>query len=48
MPAHLDSDALETYPIEALKRRLQEVLEGEDYETAAKIRDELKRREAKD
>ena len=48
MPANLDSDALETYPIEALKRRLQEVLEGEDYETAAKIRDELKRREAKD
>lgn len=48
MPAHLDSDALETYPIETLKRRLQEVLEGEDYEMAAKIRDELKRREAKD
>jgi bifunctional DNase/RNase len=48
MPANLDSDALETYPIVELKRRLQEVLDGEDYETAAKIRDELKRREAKD
>lgn len=48
MPAHIDSSALETYPIEALQRRLQEVLEAEDYETAAKIRDELKRREAKD
>jgi hypothetical protein len=48
MPAHLDSDTLETYSIEALKRRLSEVLEAEDYESAAKIRDELKRREAKD
>jgi bifunctional DNase/RNase len=48
MPANLDNDALETYSIEVLKRRLSEVLEGEDYESAAKIRDELKRREAKD
>jgi bifunctional DNase/RNase len=48
MPAHLDSDALETFSIEALKRRLSEVLDAEDYESAAKIRDELKRREAKD
>jgi hypothetical protein len=48
MPAHLDSDALETYSIEVLKSRLSEVLEAEDYESAAKIRDELKRREAKD
>lgn len=47
-PAPIDSSALETYPIEALQRRLQEVLEAEDYETAAKIRDELKRREVKD
>ena len=48
MPATLDSDALETYSIEALQRRLQEVLDSEDYEMAARIRDELKRREAKD
>ena len=48
MPANLDSDALETYSMEALKLRLSEVLEAEDYESAAKIRDELKRREAKD
>ena len=48
MPANLDSDALETYSMEALKRRLTEVLEAEDYESAAKIRDELKRRETKD
>ncbi|MCW5921884.1 MAG: bifunctional nuclease family protein [Saprospiraceae bacterium] len=48
MPANLDSDALETYSIDVLKRRLSEVLEAEDYESAAKIRDELKRRETKD
>ncbi|MBP6828543.1 MAG: bifunctional nuclease family protein [Saprospiraceae bacterium] len=48
MPANLDSDALETYSMEALQRRLQEVLDSEDYEMAARIRDELKRREAKD
>lgn len=43
----IDSNALETYSAESLQRRLQEVLEAEDYETAAKIRDELKRREQK-
>ena len=43
----IDTNALETYPAEALQNRLQEVLEAEDYETAAKIRDELKRREQK-
>ncbi len=48
MPANLDNDALETFSMEALKRRLSEVLEAEDYESAAKIRDELKRRESKD
>jgi len=46
--AFVDNDALETYPADMLQRRLQEVLEAEDYETAAKIRDELKRREQKD
>ena len=45
---YVDNDALETYPADMLQRRLQEVLESEDYETAAKIRDELRRREAKD
>jgi bifunctional DNase/RNase len=44
----IESDALENYTMEALQRKLQEVLEAEDYEMAAKIRDELKRREAKD
>jgi uncharacterized protein len=44
----LHGDKLENYTMEALQRRLQEVLESEDYETAAKIRDELKRREQKD
>lgn len=43
----IDTAALETYPSDALQRRLQEVLEAEDYETAAKIRDELKNREGK-
>jgi len=48
IPANMDSDAIETHSMDALQRRLQEVLEAEDYETAAKIRDEMKRREAKD
>lgn len=43
----LDETALESWPVEALQSRLQEVLEAEDYEMAARIRDELKRREAK-
>lgn len=46
-PQVLDTSTLDTYSMEALQRRLQEVLEMEDYETAAKIRDELKRREQK-
>ncbi|MEZ4940832.1 MAG: DUF151 domain-containing protein [Saprospiraceae bacterium] len=46
-PKAIDITALETYSAEALHNRLQEVLEAEDYETAAKIRDELKRREQK-
>jgi uncharacterized protein len=45
---NLDEGTLESWPVDALQTRLQEVLEAEDYETAAKIRDELKRREAKD
>jgi uncharacterized protein len=47
-PVRADTDALETWSLDELQGRLQEVLESEDYETAAKIRDELKRREAKD
>jgi len=43
----IDTGALDTYPTDTLQRRLQEVLEAEDYETAAKIRDELKNREGK-
>ena len=38
-------EALETLPVDVLHKRLQEVLESEDYEMAAKIRDELKKRE---
>lgn len=42
------SERLEDYALDALQRRLQEVLDMEDYEMAARIRDEIKRREAKD
>lgn len=42
------NDNLETWSVEDLQNRLQEVLEAEDYESAAKIRDEIKRREVKD
>lgn len=47
-PSHLDESAMETWPLDALRGRLQEALDNEEYEMAAKIRDELKRREAKD
>jgi bifunctional DNase/RNase len=52
-PAHASANApanerLEDYALDALQRRLQEVLDMEDYEMAARIRDEIKRREAKD
>jgi protein-arginine kinase activator protein McsA len=43
----LDDSSFENWPVDTLKNRLQEVLDAEDYETAARIRDELKRREAK-
>ncbi|MFN4256811.1 MAG: bifunctional nuclease domain-containing protein [Saprospiraceae bacterium] len=39
-------ESLDQFSEELLQRKLQEVLELEDYETAAKIRDELKRRES--
>jgi bifunctional DNase/RNase len=46
--ADLDEGALESWPVDALQTRLQEALDAEEYEMAAKLRDELKRREAKD
>jgi hypothetical protein len=46
--SNLDNNALEVWPMNALQSRLQEVLESEDYEMAARIRDEMKRRQAKD
>lgn len=46
--AHLDDSTLESWPIDALRGRLQEALDSEEYEMAAKIRDEMKRREEKD
>ncbi len=42
----IGTKSLETLSADALQRKLQEVLDSEDYEMAAKIRDELKRREA--
>ena len=45
---NLDSDAIETLSMDTLQTKLQEVLEAEDYEMAAKIRDEIKRRQEKD
>jgi bifunctional DNase/RNase len=38
---------IDRLPLDALHKRLQEVLEAEEYETAARIRDEIKRRESK-
>lgn len=46
--SHLDDNAIEIWPIDALRGRLQEALDNEEYEMAAKVRDEMKRREAKD
>jgi bifunctional DNase/RNase len=45
---NLDDNAVEIWPMDALRGRLQEALDNEEYELAAKIRDEMKRREAKD
>ncbi len=46
--SQLDDNAMEIWPMDALRGRLQEALDNEEYEMAAKVRDELKRREAKD
>ncbi|MFN0213764.1 MAG: bifunctional nuclease domain-containing protein [Saprospiraceae bacterium] len=45
--SNLDENAIETWPMDALRGRLQEALDSEEYEMAAKVRDELKRRETK-
>ena len=44
MPEETKSDSIENLSVEALKKLLEDVLETEDYERAAKIRDEIKRR----
>jgi bifunctional DNase/RNase len=43
--AAMDSQPLERLSSQDLSERLQSVLDAEDYEMAAKIRDEMKRRE---
>ena len=45
MPEETKSNTIENLSIEALQKLLQDVLETEDYERAAKIRDEIKKRE---
>jgi hypothetical protein len=45
---NLDENAIEVWPMDALRGRLQDALDNEEYEMAAKIRDEMKRRETKD
>ncbi|MFN7327702.1 MAG: bifunctional nuclease domain-containing protein [Chitinophagales bacterium] len=44
-PAPAESNQLDTLSSDMLHQRLQEVIEKEDYEMAARIRDELKKRE---
>jgi uncharacterized protein len=44
---NFDDDAIENYSLSDLQQRLAEVLEAEDYEMAAKIRDEIKKRDKK-
>ena len=44
-PAPTESNQLDTLSSDMLHQRLQEVIEKEDYEMAARIRDELKKRE---
>lgn len=41
-------NSLSSYSIDALNKMLDEVLTDEDYERAAEIRDELKRRKAEE
>ena len=48
MPEEKKSDSIENLSIKALKKLLDEVLSTEDYERAAKIRDEIKERESGD
>ena len=44
-PAPAESNQLDTLSADLLHQRLQEVIAKEDYEMAARIRDELKKRE---
>ncbi len=48
MPDEIDSDSFDQYSVDALKKLLEEVLETEDYERAALIRDELQKRESEE
>ena len=48
LPDDPGSDSFENYSLKALEQMLKEVLETEDYEKAAMIRDEIKRRESEE
>jgi len=41
----LSADPIETYTLEELDQRLKDAIDGEDYELASRIRDEIKRRQ---
>ncbi|MFZ4634659.1 MAG: bifunctional nuclease family protein [Saprospiraceae bacterium] len=43
----INMETLERYTVDDLQLKLAEVLDAEDYETAARIRDEIRRREQK-
>jgi excinuclease UvrABC helicase subunit UvrB len=45
--AEINMETLERYTVDDLQTKLSEVLDAEDYETAARIRDEIRRREQK-
>lgn len=45
--AEINMETLERYTVDDLQTKLTEVLDAEDYETAARIRDEIRRREQK-
>ena len=47
-PPGESSNPLAAYSVEALSRMLEEVLEEENYERAAEIRDEIDRRKEQD
>jgi len=48
MPEETKPDSYDQYSVKALTQMLDDVLESEDYEKAAKIRDEINKRKEKE